>query len=329
MTRVALFPLLLIALAPQVHAEDLTLLDQWRLPAVSHPADNPPSEAKAKLGKALFFDPRLSGNRELACASCHHPGLGWADALPHRQDLGRHTPTLINIAYANVFFWDGHAASLEEAIEQHIMSPVVMRSGTAEEIVMRLRALPAYRRQFDNVFQEDISMRGIVAALAVFIRGVIVDDSPFDRWVAHTGAPLPASAQRGFYLFVGKAGCARCHRPPAFTDSLFHNIGLNSIDPGHYEVSQSDHDRNAFKTPGLRHIAVTAPYMHDGSKASLDEVIDFYDRGGDRPGDNNELTPLKLSAEEKHDLQLFLTSLTGKRSGVVLPPLPIGAAMLP
>jgi len=293
---------------------------QWKLPNISYPESNPYSEAKALLGRQLFFDPRLS-SRRMTCASCHNPGLGWADGIPHA--ISRHTPSLINIGYNRRYFWDGRATSIEDAIKQHLISPGPMSGGRTRDIVARINILKSYHRQFNASFGEHgVTIDNIAAALATFVRGVVSSNSPFDRWVDGDAKAMSTGAKRGFQLFTGKARCVGCHQAPAFNDSRFHNTGLNSLDPGRFEIERKLKNHNAFKTPGLRQIARTAPYMHNGSKASLEEVIDFYDRGGDRPADNNQLVPLHLNDQEKQDLAEFLKSLTGNPAHVSIPPLP-------
>jgi len=304
----------------------------WKLPHVPYPADNPYTAAKANLGRMLFFDPRLPpGGPENTCATCHNPGLGWTDAMSRAMGgshaLSRHTPSLINIAYAKVFFWDGRATSLEEAIRQDILSPRLGEAQSAREITNRLAGLHGYRVAFRKAFGNNgITLERITAALATFVRGITSGTSAFDRWLDGNESALSGSARRGFTLFTGKAGCVRCHNGPAFTDSGFHNTGMNSVDPGHFEVSGKEADRNAFKTPGLRNVAMTAPYMHNGSKKTLAAVIDFYDRGGDRIDAGNEMEPLHLTHQEKLDLIAFLKSLSGKRVETVIPILPIADA---
>lgn len=300
---------------------------QWKLPRVSYPENNPYSEAKAQLGRQLFFDPRLSNRRMHSCANCHHPGLGWADALPYamgsKQALSRHTPSLINAGFSQSYFWDGRAGSIEHAIKEHLLSPGLMYGGRTKDIIARIGRLNGYHTKFAASFgASGVTIDNIAAALATFIRGIVSRNSPFDRWVAGNAKAMSARAKRGFKLFTSKAKCVLCHKPPAFNDSVFHNTGLNSLDPGRFEI-QREHDYlNAFKTPGLRQIAITAPYMHNGSKSSLEEVIDFYNRGGDRHADNNQLVPLHLSYREKRDLITFLKSLTGKPANISIPPLP-------
>jgi len=300
----------------------------WLLPAITYPAANPYSKNKQELGRSLFFDPRLSGNPSKTCATCHHPGLGWADgmarAMANQQGLGRHTPSLLNSAYEHAFFWDGRAASLEDAVSQDLLSPGMLSGETARNIVIRIAAISAYRQAFNQAFaSEGVTFERITAALATFVRSIVSTSSPFDLWLKGDAEAISASAKRGFALFRGKAQCIRCHSGPAFTDSSFHNTGINTVDPGHFEISGKDEDRNAFKTPGLRDIAITPPYMHNGSKKTLSEVIDFYDRGGDSLGSGNQLQALHLNSTEKKDLLAFLFSLSGGNRETLVPALPV------
>jgi len=310
--------------APPVNAAS------WMLPPVSYPSSNPYSAAKAELGHKLFFDPRLTGNLAQTCSTCHHPGLGWADGMARTMGeghaLGRHTPSLINIGYARAFFWDGRANSLEDAVSQDILAPAMSDAKTPREIVINIASLPGYRKEFMRVFgTEGVNFDRITAALATFIRGIVSGSSPFDRWLHGDDMAMTDEAKQGFALFTGKAGCARCHTGPAFTDSGFHNTGINSVDPGHFEISGKQTDRNAFKTSGLRDVARTPPYMHNGSKKTLMEVIDFYNRGGDRIGRGNELSPLNMNTREKQDLLMFLRSLTSDPKDTVIPLLPVSS----
>ncbi|MDQ6957731.1 MAG: cytochrome c peroxidase [Mariprofundaceae bacterium] len=326
--RTAIFLLLYALTIPYAVAAPPDNASSWLLPPVTYPASNPYSTAKVQLGRKLFFDPRLSGDPAQTCATCHHPGLGWADAMARTIEeghaLGRHTPSLINIGYVKAFFWDGRANSLEDAVSQDILSPAMSDAKTPRNIVIRIASLPGYRKEFSQAFGSGgVNFERISEALATFLRGIISSSSPFDHWLNGDAMAIPDTAKRGFVLFTGKAACIRCHTGPAFTDSLFHNTGLNSVDPGHFEISGKKTDRNAFKTPGLRDVAITPPYMHNGSKKSLVEIIDFYNRGGDRIGQGNELSPLNLNTQEKKDLLMFLRSLTGKRKETTIPLLPV------
>jgi len=303
-------------------------LSAWKLPDVVFPESNPYSPEKAMLGRQLFFEPRLSSSRSSSCANCHHPGLGWADALPRtirsHQALVRHTPSLINIAYSTSFFWDGRAKTLEDAIEHHLTSRVDMPLQTEREIAARIGGMKAYHKQFRKLFDsEQITTRHVAAALATFVRTIIIRDTAFDRWIGGDKSALSKEAIAGFGLFTGKAGCVSCHTPPYFSDFKYHNTGLNSIDPGRFEVTHDPRDHNAFRTPGLRQVARTAPYMHTGTKKTLLEVIRFYNQGGERPAGNNHLQPLHLNEEEIRNLLAFLHSLSGPPIAVTVPALPV------
>jgi len=300
-------------------------LNIWKLPPVQYPEDNPYSEAKASLGKQLFFDARLNSNH-MACASCHQPGLNFSDGLPqamvNRHALPRHTPSLINAAYAPNFFWDGRTTKLEIAISDHMggtNDPLMI-----EETLAQVRAINGYRTEFQQVTgREDISATDVVAAIATYIRTLTLKNSPFDRWIAGDRKALSESAKRGFQLFTGKASCNRCHTPPFFSDFGFHQTGSNSIDPGRFEVTFQAKDQNAFRTPPLRQVAETAPYMHAGQKATLREVLHFYADGGERHSAIAPLQPLDLSAGDIEDLLDFLRSLSAPPIQTVIPNLPV------
>ncbi len=328
MLRTIVFFLFFVSLMPHAVANPPADAAKWILPPVHYPSANPYNAAKAELGRKLFFEPHLPGNPAQTCATCHHPGLSWTDGMARTMGsghaLGRHTPSLINVGYGKAFFWDGRATSLEDAVSQEVLSPAMSEAKTPRDILIRIASLSGYRKEFMQAFgTEGISFDRITAALATFIRGIVSGSSPFDLWLNGDNTALPDAARRGFVLFRGKAGCVRCHAGPTFTDSRFHNIGLNSVDPGHFEISGKKADRNAFKTPGLRDVTRTPPYMHNGSIKTLTEVIDFYNRGGDRVGQGNELSPLNLSAPEKQELLMFLRSLTGKQKETAIPLLPV------
>ncbi|MDQ6966297.1 MAG: cytochrome c peroxidase, partial [Mariprofundaceae bacterium] len=323
------------ALQTSLSVENTATAEQisaWSMPDVTYPSANPYSKNKAALGRKLFFDPRLSGNPSRTCAACHHPGLGWSDsmqrALGNQQGLGRHTPSLINVGYNKAFFWDGRATSLEDAVSQDMLSPGMEYDEKPGNIVKRISAIAAYRKEFGNTFTSGgVTFERIADALATFLRGIRSSSTPFDRWLLGDAEAIPDSAKRGFALFTGKAMCAGCHIAPNFTDSSFHNTGTNTVDPGYYEISGRDEDRNAFKTPSLRDVALTPPYMHNGSKTTLTEIIDYYNRGGDTLNGGNELQPLHLTAAEKADLLAFLLSLSGEAPETVIPALPL--ALMP
>jgi len=285
------------------------------LPKVRHPADNPPSAAKIALGKQLYFDPRMSLDNTISCASCHDPKKGWSNGDAVATGVnglkgGRSAPTIINSAYGKLQFWDGRAAHLEEQALGPIQNPIEMTM-SLDKVVERLNAIPGYRQRFQAVFGTDVTSEGIALAIAAYERTILSGDAPYDRFKAGDKSALSESAQRGLKLFTGKAHCSACHAGPNFTDNAFHNLGVNITkdkpDLGRSEISKLEGDRGAFKTPTLREIARTAPYMHDGSLTTLEDVVNYYDKGcTPNPQLDEELFPLKLTAEEKADLVQFL-----------------------
>lgn len=273
------------------------------------PDENPLTREKVELGRRLFRDRRLSRDRSLACSSCHDPDRAFSDGRPvaigiNRQVGRRSAPALINRGYGRVFFWDGRAATLEEQVLQPIQDPKEMNM-TLAEASARV-GLPS----------GDISR-----ALASYVRSILSGNAPFDRFTYGDRRALSSEQQAGLQVFRGKGNCTACHVGPNFTDERFHNTGVawrdgSLVDEGRFAVTGTMEDRGAFKTPTLREIARTAPYMHDGSLVSLDEVVDYYDRGGNaNPGLDLELRPLKLTASEKRSLVVFLHTLSGTVSG--------------
>ncbi len=311
----ALFALAAIGLTfSWLHAADPPL----GLPPVRHPDDNPPNEAKIALGKQLYFDKRLSRDMTISCATCHDPAKGWSNGTPVSLGVGggkggRNSPTVLNTAYGYFQFWDGRAGSLEEQALGPIANPVEMAM-TLEEVVDRLNKIKGYRTQFQSVFGTDVTEEGIAKAIAAYERTVLTGDAPYDRFVNGDKDALSEAAQRGRELFFGKAHCSACHSGPNFTDNAFHNIGVGydvetgtMADLGREEVSGLTGDRGAFKTPTLREIARTAPYIHDGSMETLKEVVEHYNKGGiPNPWLDEEIFPLNLSEQEQADLITFM-----------------------
>jgi cytochrome c peroxidase len=295
------------------------------------PADNLPSAARVKLGNALFFDPRLSGSNWISCATCHNPSLGWSDGLAtgighDMKRLNRATPTILNAAFNPIQMWDGRKATLEDQALGPIQADVEMNQDLPE-LIKKLSAIPGYHPLFEAAYPgEGISGATISKAIASYERTVLSTESPFDRWRKGDEKAVSAPAKRGFKLFTGKAGCSNCHESYNFTDNGFHNIGLKSIrgdDVGRFAQKPVAAMRGAFKTPTLRDIALTAPYMHNGIYATLEEVVDHYDRGGDvKDNLSGEIKPLALSPQEKAELVEFLKTLTGKPALVAVPRLP-------
>lgn len=294
------------------------------------PRDNPYSEAKSRLGGMLFFEPLLSRSRSRACGSCHNPALSWGDGLPRAigdkaVPLALRAPTLLNVAWTPKPGWDGHFRDLEAVTFGPITAPNNMNM-SEKDVVARLSAVPGYVAAFDAAFGKGgIDRRKIELALATFERSIVSGEAPFDRWINGDEGAVSDAAKRGFDLFNGKARCAACHSGWAFTDSSFHDIGTaQGEDIGRGALfPRSPKLRYAFKTPTLRDAARRAPYMHDGSVATLEAVIDLYNRGGiDRPSRSDDIKPLGLTKDEKADLVAFLDTLTAA-------PVPLTITALP
>jgi cytochrome c peroxidase len=295
------------------------------------PADNPLTEAKAALGRKLFFDPLLSNDRSVSCSTCHDPARAFADertlAVGVFGRVGRrHSPTLINRGFGRAQFWDGRAGTLEAQVLQPITDPNEMDL-SIEDTVKRLTADASYRAAFQTAFERPISAEDLGRALASYLRTIRSGDSPYDRFIAGAQDALTPEQQHGLQIFRTKGRCGICHTEPTFTNEQFQNTGVAwRIDPGgatgtyqddgRFAVSGLERDRGKFKTPTLREIARTAPYMHDGSLATLADVIEFYDKGG-RPNRNlfPAVRPLGLLPEEKLALLEFLESLSGVVTG--------------
>lgn len=296
------------------------------------PADNPFTKEKAELGKQLYFDPRLSRDNTVSCASCHDPNKGWSNGEAVATGIGgqkggRSAPTIINAAFSPLQFWDGRAVGLEGQALGPIQNPIEMNL-TLPELEKKLGAIKGYRDQFKKVFGSEVTSENIGKAIATFERTVLCANAPYDKFKAGDKTALSESAQRGMKLFFGKANCSACHSGPAFTDSAFHNIGMGTKhekpDLGRFEHTKLDGDRSSFKTPGLREIKRTAPYMHDGSHKTLKEVVEYYNKGGEaNPQLDEEIFPLKLSAEEIDDLVRFMEEgLSGEYPEITPPKLP-------
>ena len=316
-----------------VTIDGVTVPDVGPLPTVVPiPSSNLNYTAKIELGKQLYFDGRLSKNNAISCAFCHNPGTGFAD--PRQTSIGvgggvggRQSPTVYNTGLNHVQFWDGRARSLEEQAIGPIHNPVEMAE-THEHVVAKLGKIKGYQQQFKAVFGTDVNLQGIAEAIAAYERTVLSTNSAFDKYVLGDQKAMDDAAVRGMALFRGKARCILCHNGPNFTDNQFHNLGVPQVGPmkedlGRFVVSRAEKDRGAFKTPTLRSITETAPYMHDGAFKTLDEVVEFLDQGG---GSNPNLSPLakplNLTAEEKSDLVAFLKALAGEPIPFSMPKLP-------
>jgi len=285
------------------------------------PDDNPSTPAKVALGRMLFFDSLLSEDRSLACATCHNPGRAFTDGHPVSVGVfgrkgTRNVPTLVNRTYGETFFWDGRTSNLEEQVVQPILDSNEL-SMTLADVVERLNQQRDYPGLFSLAFERAVNAEDLANALASYVRTILSGNAPIDRYLNGDRDALTERQLQGLRLFRGKGSCTACHLGPTFTDEGFHNTGVawsdgKWLDDGRFGVTGEETDRGRFKTPTLREISRTAPYMHDGSIATLEDVIEFYDRGGnENPYLDPEIRPLNLTEEEKAGLVAFLRSLSG------------------
>lgn len=316
---------------------------------------NPLTRAKIELGRQLYFDPRLSSDGTVSCATCHHPDQGYGQATRFGVGVGgqegnRNSPVSYNRILSTLQFWDGRADSLEEQAKGPIENPVEM-ANTHEAAVETVASIPGYRLQFDRVFGEgSVNIETIAQAIAAFERVLVTGPSPFDyyeqlkpyemftaedfaedpelkaeyeaRLAAAETHPMSESARRGRDLFFSeRVNCAACHVGANLTDEKFHNLGVGMDQPnpdlGRYEVTKDDKDRGAFKTPTIRNVALSAPYMHDGSQKTLLDVVEHYDKGGiPNPWLSDKMKKLDLTEQEKLDLVAFMEACTGDMAPV-------------
>ncbi len=292
-------------------------------PGAYVPADNPLTAEKVELGRLLFFDKRLSKDDSIACASCHIPALAFTDGQQvssgiKRLQGGRSAPASINRLYSSGQFWDGRAATLEAQSVGPLVNPVEHGFIDYDELLKKMNRIEGYKKLFKQVFGKEIAVEGVGKAIASFQRTILSGNSPVDRFdVGGDDRALSPAAQRGLELFRGKARCTRCHSGFNFSDEKFHNLGIgwdtNTVDLGRFMVTKNQEDIGAFKTPTLREVARTAPYMHDGRFGTLEAVVNFYNQGGIKnPFRDNTLIPLELTEQEKQDLVAFLRSLNGE-----------------
>lgn len=288
------------------------------------PADNPLTKEKVELGRILFFDKRLSMDNTIACASCHMAKKGFTDGMPVSTGIrglkgGRSAPVSFNRVYSKAQFWDGRAATLEAQSVGPFTNPIEHGFPSYDVMNAKMMKIPGYRKLFKQVFgDENITTERVGMAIASFQRTKLSGNSAVDKFdVGGDENALSDSAKRGLELFRGKARCTRCHSGFNFTDEKFHNLGIgwdtNTVDLGRYMLTNNAEDIGAFKTPTLREIARTAPYMHDGRFKTLEEVVNFYNQGGVKnPHLDNTIIPLELTDEEKQDLVAMLKSLNGE-----------------
>lgn len=313
---------------------------------VPAPPDNPVTEEKTKLGMSLFFDPRLSGSRQISCASCHDPELGWSDGRSRAlgvftETLGRNTPGLIGVGHQKSHFWDGRAATLEDQARAVLLNPKEMAAEPAVVEERLAREKEFYGPLFEQAFGDDgITFDRVVLALATFQRGLKAGRADFDKFLAGRHAALSDEALAGLHLFRTDARCMNCHNGPEFSDHQFHNVGLTYygrelFDPGRYKLTEKPEDMGKFRTPGLRNVGRTGPWMHNGLFPQLDGVLRMYNAGMPRPkrkpGQENDpnfpvtsphLQPLELSDRDLQDLEAFLRALDEPAVRVLNPPFP-------
>lgn len=294
------------------------------------PKDNPLTVEKVELGKLLFFDPRLSRDNTISCASCHKPELAWTDGTKlsigiNNQLSSRNSMTVVNRLYGRAQLWHGKMATLEAQAQNPLTKAVRMGIPSTDAEVAKLNAIKGYRERFQQVFCTDVSIDGIAKAIAAFERTILSGNSPADRYDMG-GEELAASesAKRGLKIFQSKGRCTRCHSGFNFSDEEFHNLGIDwdksAADLGRYSVEKHPGTVGGFKTPTLREIARTAPYMHDGRFATFEEVVDFYDQGGiQNPHLSNVIIPLGLAQQEKQDLVEYMRALNGEGWQVTAP----------
>ena len=304
-----------------------TASDSFIRPTHTKFPDNAPySPQVAALGKMLFFDPRLSGSKNMSCATCHNPSFGWETPVALaigglNRPLSRHAPTVENLAEAEAFFWDGRADSLEEQAVAPLTNPKEMNA-KLYEVVERLENISVYKRYFSIAFPvEGVTTATIMRAIATYERTLKSGWAPFDDWQHGRDDAISASAKRGFELFTGDANCVMCHQGWAFTDHSFHNVGIENGDPGRKGIYPAE--SIAFKTPSLRNIVLRAPYMHNGSKATLHDVLDHYRTGGEGQSDDIDIAPLDITDEDIVDIMSFLVTLSAYDPHVAAPALPV------
>jgi cytochrome c peroxidase len=322
------------------------------------PAANPLTKGKVELGKQLYFDPRVSLDGTVSCATCHNPEKGWTDSpLPTSIGIdgqlgGRNAPTVLNTVYGRSMFWDGRAPSLEGQAQGPVQNPIEMGKQSYKEIIERLRTISGYTEQFHKVFGTDVTLDGLAKAIASFERvAALSGNSKYDRYAKGDMKALSDSEKRGMVLFglrldrdddfktdavLKKAECTSCHIGANFTDEQFHNLGVGwnaqerkFADLGRWAIdpigAKTPRNLGAFKTPTVRDAIRTAPYMHDGSLKTLEAVVDHYDKGGiANPSLDKDMKKLNLTEQEKKDVLAFMKALTSEPVKVELPTLPVG-----
>ena len=288
------------------------------------PQDNPITEAKIRLGRKLFFDPILSRDATVACASCHRPEAAFADnekvaiGIEGRKGT-RNVPSILNRGYGEIFSWDGKDATLEAQVFGPLTNENELGNLDIESVVKRLRNHDEYVELFKQAFDAEddsvVSAQNLARAIATFERVMVYGETGVDRFRASEYSALSREARQGMWIFESRGMCWKCHSGENFSDEKFHNTGVSFGEPGRdngrFEVTKQESDRFKFKTPSLRGVSLTAPYMHDGSQATLKDVVEFYNRGGapDDAGLDPDMKPLKLTDEEVGYLVEFLKAM--------------------
>ena len=286
------------------------------LAAVAHPLAGSSISPLEAIGWKLFFDPLLSAPRNTSCATCHDPEKGFesGEALgtgAYGDRLPRNAPTVVNLADAQYFFWDGRAESLDEQAKGPIENPIEMDL-SHEEAAERVRAEPRYVQAFSRAGIDEITIDEVVRAIAAFESSLETGPALFDKWLSGDRSVFGESQERGRMIFFTRGQCATCHFGSNFTDGMFHNIGTGTEeDPGRSKISGDDYDLGAFKTPALRNWRGREPFMHDGRFATLDEVLDFYNQPKTGALGTTELDALNLSEQDRADIKAFLATLNG------------------
>jgi len=315
--------------------------------------ENPMTRAKIELGRQLYFDPRLSSDNTISCASCHHPDFGWAFESQFGigvdgQEGGRNSPVSFNRILSGPQFWDGRAATLEEQAVGPIANPIEM-ANTHDVAVQRLKDIPGYKAQFEKIFDDGVNIDNVGKAIATFERAIVTGPAPYDYYevvrsfetqfpaeelqyleedapelyakyneAKKKAAGMSESARRGREIFFSEKGnCTACHAGANFTDEQYHNLGVgmdaDEPDLGRFEVTKQEKDKGAFKTPTIRNVVQSAPYMHDGSQKTLEEVVEWYAKGGHpNPYLSDKMKKLNLTQQDKKDLVNFMKSVTGE-----------------
>jgi cytochrome c peroxidase len=299
------------------------------LPAVEESKDNPTTPDKVWLGYQLFFDKRLSRDGSMSCESCHHPELAWTSGNATDAKVGgtnkRNAPSMENVAYFQSFYWDGRTPTMEAVSAAAWKGQL---GADPDAVAAKLNGVTGYRAQFQRAFKEDVTGKNVPMALAAFLRALKTGNAPWDKFEQGEGDAVSMEVRRGYRVFQN-ARCTLCHVPPLYTDSQFHNVGVGFDKPeadrdhGRMDATKDAKDDGKFKTPGLRDVAKTGPYFHDGSVKTLPEAIDFMLKGGIKnPNRDEKLKPSRLTAKDRKALQAFLESLTGTATFTKAPELP-------